>query len=147
MRRSVVLIAVGAVILASAAAAAVQSTFYLDLKAGQCARPVMPKHYQVLPCSNGTHQFEVYAVVHGGWDHRGTPSNAVAHATAGRLCNAAFTRRFGGRIRAGYGWEAFWPDPGAEARKYGARIVCSLIVYPGHPPMGPGTHFRQAALR
>ena len=105
------------------------------------------KRYRVLPCSNATHQFEVYAVVHGGWGHAGTPKRAVALARAQQRCNAAFARRFGGPIRVGYGWEAFWPDPGAEARRYADRIVCSLIRFPGHPAMGVGTHFRRAVGR
>jgi hypothetical protein len=87
---------------------------------------------------------EVFAVLHAGWGHRNPPARSAAYARAQQLCNSTFQTRFGGAILRGYGWYAFWPDPGAEATKYADRMSCSLIRWPGRPPMGAGTHFRQA---
>jgi hypothetical protein len=128
------------------AATASHRVFYLAMKAGDCTTKVSSKWYLVMPCSNGRHRFEVYAVVHGGWG-TAPPGHTEAFARVKELCTSTFQRRFGGAIRAGYGWWAVWPDVGVEAEKYGDKIVCALVRWPEHPPMGPGTHFRQATRR
>jgi len=117
--------------------------FYLDLRVNQCAAwPHHGKIMQVVPCSNGTHNLETYLVGHGGWGLKATPRHAVAFAAARAVCLSAFQRRFGHPIGAGYGWYAFWPDPGAEHAKYADRMICTLVRWPGAPAMGPGLHDR-----
>jgi len=130
----------------TSAATASHRVFYLAMKTGDCTTQATSKSYLVLPCANARHQFEVYAVGHGGWG-KTPPSHSAAFARAQQLCTSSFQRRYGGPIGTGYGWWAFWADPGAEAATYGDRIVCALVRWPGHPPMGAGTHFRQAAGR
>jgi hypothetical protein len=130
----------------TSAATASHQVFYLAMRAGDCTTRVTTKSYLVLPCANARHQFEVYTVAHGGWG-KTPPRHSAAFVRAQQLCTSTFQRRYGGPIGAGYGWWAFWADPGAEAAKYGDRIVCALVRWPGHPAMGAGTHFRQAARR
>jgi hypothetical protein len=151
VRRELTVIGVATAIAASLVAGAIAAratvpprTFYLDLKAGQCAKQATPKYLQVVPCSNGSHTYEVFAVLHGGWGHTNPPGHSAAFARAQQLCMSAFEKRYGGPIRQGYGWYGFWPDPGPEATKYGDRVVCSLVRWPGRPAMGSGTHLRQA---
>ena len=132
--------------LAAPSAARVSArVFYLDAKPGQCLQGPVAKTLLVVPCSNPRHNLEVFAVVHGGWAGAQVPPHDTAFGIARRVCNLGFAQRFHHYIGRGYGWEAFWPDRGKEAAKYHDRIVCSLVRYPGLPPMGPGTHFRQAA--
>jgi hypothetical protein len=128
------------------AATASHRVFYLAMRAGDCTTKVTSKSFLVLPCTNARHEFEVYAVGRGRWG-TAPPSHSAAFARAKQLCTSTFQRRYGGPIGTGYGWWAFWADAGAEAAKYGDRIECALVRWPGHPPMGPGTHFRQAARR
>jgi hypothetical protein len=152
LRQSLCLLAsTSAILLAAAAPAgatpsAAHKTFYLDLKAGQCAEGApAAKTLLVVSCSDGRHNFEVFAVLHGGWAHGRIPPHDAAFAIARDRCNSTFQRRYRHPIRAaGYGWYAFWADPGKEEAKYGDRIVCSLTRYPGQPPMGLGIHFGQA---
>ena len=147
MRRSLMALGVAGGMAAALVGGAVASrgaaprTFYLDLKAGQCAGQLTGKSLLVVPCSNGSHRYEPFAVLHGGWGHAPRGHNA-AFARAQQLCVGTYRTRYGGAIRQGYGWWAFWPDAGPETTKYGDRIVCSLVRWPGRPPMGPGTHFR-----
>jgi hypothetical protein len=149
LRREVMVIGVAAAIVAGLAggtsAARIttpRTTFYLDLKAGQCAKRVAPKTWLVAPCSNGRHSLEVYAVLHGGWGHA-TPSPSVVLARARTSCLSRFQARYGPLRRDFVNF--FFPDPGTETAKYGDRIVCSLASSPAHAAMGPGTHFHQAA--
>ena len=151
-RRAIALVLAVAVGAAAAATARPNTSlgrvFYLDLLAGQCAEGKVSatiKTLLVVPCSNGGHNLEVYARVRGGWPGAQIPPHNGAYVIAQRLCNSTFVRRYGRPIIRGYGWQAFWPDAGKEAAKYHDRIVCSLIRWPGAPPMGPGTHFRRAA--
>jgi hypothetical protein len=100
---------------------------------------------QVVPCSNGAHNLEAYAVGHGGWGHGPVPVYAHAFSLARSVCVPSFQQRFGHAIGAGrtgaWGWYGFWPDRGAEQAKYGDRIVCSLRRFPAFPAMGRGVHF------
>ncbi len=117
-----------------------KSVFYLSVRSGQCAIwPHRGKLVQVVPCSNRNHNLETFWVGHGGWGHA-SATHATKFADAQVRCRGAYQRRFGHPIRLGFGWEGFWPDPGAESAKYGDRLECFLVRYPGSPAMGPGRH-------
>jgi hypothetical protein len=117
--------------------------FYLNLKAGECARlPMKHKHLRVVPCRNPRHQLEVFAVdQHVGWGLTEPPHRIVVRLSF-TVCNNAFLQRFRRVITAPYGYIAYWPDPGAETRKYGDRMICALVG-PGRRAMGSGTHFQK----
>jgi hypothetical protein len=119
----------------------IRKVFYLDLKAGECALlPMRHKHLRVLPCLNARHQLEVFAVdKHVGWGDAEPPHRVVVRLSF-TVCNNAFLQRFNRVIQPPYGYIAYWPDPGAENRKYGDRMICALVG-PGRAPMGSGTHF------
>jgi hypothetical protein len=120
---------------------AVGRTFYLDLRPGQCATyPRHGKYLQVVPCSNGAHNLEAYSIGRGGWGQGRVPGRAMVLGIARSLCVGSFQRRFKHSIGPGYGWYAFWPDPGKEQARYGDRIICSLDRFPGLGAMGPGYH-------
>jgi hypothetical protein len=114
--------------------------FYLQLKVGQCAKRPHSKILLVVPCSDPSHALETYAVMHGGWG-AAPPSPLALRNRAMSLCRSSFQRRFGHPIRAGYGFEFFFPDPGAETTKYGDRVSCSLRLWPAYGAMGAGKHF------
>jgi hypothetical protein len=137
-------VAVFACLTATAGATrdATPTRFYLDVKAGQCVKGAARKHFAVLACSNPSHQYEVFAVLHGGWNKAAPSQHGTIFAIAAKLCPATFQQKYGARIDAPYGWWGFWPDAGAESAKYGDRLICTLIRWPGHPAMGAGTHFR-----
>jgi hypothetical protein len=118
-----------------------QKVFYLQLKVGQCALRPHSKILLVVSCSDPNHSLETYAVMHGGW---GTtrPAHSAVLSLASSMCRSSFQRRFGHPFRTGYGYEFYFPDPGAETRKYGDRVNCSLRTWPSYVPLGAGTHFR-----
>jgi hypothetical protein len=114
--------------------------FYLALHTGKCGVwPRRGKTVRIVPCSNATHNLEVYWVGHGGWG-RTSITQAAEFADVRAHCLSSFQRLYHHSIRRGYGWYAFWPDPGAESAKYGDRTECSLVRYPGQPAMGAGRH-------
>jgi hypothetical protein len=115
--------------------------FYLQLKVGHCALRPHSKILLVVPCSNPNHSLETYTVTHGGWGSA-PPSHHALVNIATSLCRSSFQRRFGHPIRTGYGFEFFFPDPGAETSKYGDRVICSLRQWPSYGALGAGTHFR-----
>ena len=117
-----------------------KKVFYLQLKVGQCALRPHSKILLVVPCSNPNHSLETYAVMHGGWGST-PPSHSALVSLATSVCRSSFQRRFGHPIRAGYGFEFFFPDPGAETRKYGDRVNCSLRTWPSYGALGAGEHF------
>jgi hypothetical protein len=117
-----------------------QKVFYLQLKVGQCALRPHSKILLVVSCSNPKHSLETYAVMHGGWG-RTLPSHSALVSLATSMCRSSFQRRFGHPIRTGYGFEFFFPDPGAETRKYGDRVICSLRTWPSYGTLGAGKHF------
>ena len=121
------------------ASVAPKKVFYLQVKVGQCTLRPHSKLLLVVPCSNPNHSLETYAVAHGGW---GTtpPSHSAIVATANSQCRSWFQRRFGHPIPTGYGFEYFFPDPGAETTKYGDRVICALRLWPAYGPMGAGFH-------
>jgi hypothetical protein len=124
-----------------------RSVFYLSLKAGECARlPMRHKHLRVVSCRNPRHRLEVFAVdQHVGWGLAEPPHRIVVRLSF-TVCNNAFLQRFRRVIRPPYGYVAYWPDPGAENRKYGDRMICALVGH-GKGPMGAGTHFSQVGTR
>jgi hypothetical protein len=117
-----------------------KKVFYLQLKVGQCALRPHSKILKVVPCSNPNHSLETYAVMHGGWGAT-PPSHPALVRYATSLCRSTFQRRFGHPIPAGYGFEFFFPDPGAETTKYGDRVICSLRQWPSYGALGAGKHF------
>jgi hypothetical protein len=72
----------------------------------------------VVPCSNPTHNFEVYAIGHGGWGHRTPPAGPRSFAIARSVCLSTFQRLTGHPLHLPYGWSASWPGPGAETARY-----------------------------
>ena len=117
-----------------------QKVFYLQLKVGQCALRPHSKMLLVVPCSNPNHFLETYAVMHGGWGST-PPSHSALMSLASSVCRTSFQRRFHHPIRTGYGYEFYFPDPGAETAKYGDRVNCSLRTWPSYTALGAGTHF------
>jgi hypothetical protein len=116
------------------------SVFYLTVHPKQClikSNAPGVKTVQVVPCSNAAHDLEVYALGHGHWGSR-PPSNALA--IAGRVCLGAYSRVTGHAMARTSGWEAFWPDPGAESAKYGDKIICSFRTWPAFRALGAGWH-------
>lgn len=147
MRRGMTLLLGTLTIVAMLAGSSIASTratgrsvFYLALRSGDCAVwPHSGKVVRAVSCSNPAHNLETYWVGHGGWGHA-SRTHAAKFAAVKSRCLAAFQRRFGHPIRTPYGWYAFWPDSGAEQAKYGDRVECSLVRYPGAPAMGAGRH-------
>ena len=137
VRRVVLVLVLLAAVSSTAAAAG--PTFYLALTAHECAiGPVVHKHLPVVPCSDPRHNLEVYAVGHASMPSTFAAQLAVARA----VCLSAFQRVTGRAMAASEGWEAYWPDPGAERAKYGDKIVCGYRR-PSHlAPFGPGWHVR-----
>jgi hypothetical protein len=128
---------------ASAAAGVGRPTFYLAEVPGQCViAPHTGKTVSVVPCSDPRHNLEVYAVGHGGWDHRSPPAPSVQYSIARSICLAAFQRITGHPMSAAQGWYANWPDPGAEEARYGDKVICSFGHHPGLAPLGSGRHIR-----
>ena len=121
------------------ATVAPKKVFYLQLRVGQCALRPHSKILLVVPCSNPNHSLETYAVMHGGWGSA-SPSHSALVAAATSQCRGSFQRRFGHPIPNGYGFEYFFPDPGAETSKYGDRVICNLRTWPSYSPMGAGRH-------
>jgi hypothetical protein len=117
-----------------------QKVFYLQLKVGQCALRPHSKILLVVPCSNPNHFLETYAVIHGGWGST-PPAHSALVSLVTSMCRSSFQRRFRHPIRPGYGFEFYFPDPGAETRKYGDRVNCSLRTWPSYVALGPGKHF------
>lgn len=40
------------------------------------------------------------------------------------------------------GWNAFWPDLGAETARFGERSICGMRSWPRWLPLGVGWHVR-----
>jgi hypothetical protein len=131
---------------AAAAASSGHRAFYLTVKPGQCliagSRTGTGSHKTVLvvPCSDPRHQFEVYAVRHGGWGHGTVPPLATVRATMRSVCLATYQQITRHPMPPGGGWNAFAPDPGAEQARYGDKIICSYVHYPTLTPLGAGRH-------
>ncbi len=147
MRLLLLVPAVGAVLLTCASLAVASShlgrrVFYLTVHPRQCLLSVKtsPKFVQVVPCSDAAHNVEVYAIEHGGWGHGTPPTPSKGYAIAHTLCLAAFQRLTGHVLPSNLGWNAFWPDPGAETARYGDKVICSLRRWPGLGPLGQGWH-------
>jgi len=122
-------------------------TFYLSLRAGECAISTSTngEHPLVVPCSDPHHNMEVYVVTRGGWGST-PPAQSIINQDARRICLSDFQHRFRGAMRTGYGYLFYFPDPGAQTQQYRDRMICSLTRWPNdHVAMGAGTHFRVAA--
>lgn len=148
-------IALIALIVGIAGAAAVEAAaspgkraFYLTVEPGQCliagskTGTGSDKIVLVVPCSDPRHQFEVYAVRHGGWGRGKVPPLATVRLIMRSVCLAAYERITGHQMPRGGGWDAFAPDPGAEHARYGDKIICSYVHYPTDAPLGAGRHIR-----
>jgi hypothetical protein len=132
-------------IAAFAAAASARDSgraFYLTLHPRQCTifTNVGGKSIQVVPCSDPSHNAEVYAIGHGGWGHNTPPSQSRAYGIARSFCLGAFQRLTGHPLPSSRGWWAFWPDAGAETAQYGDKIICSYRAWPRLLPLGSGWH-------
>jgi hypothetical protein len=123
----------------ASAAPSGHAVFYLALAPGQCAIQTLgSKTFQVVPCSDSRHNFEVYAIGRGGWGHGEIPSIAGPHALA--LCQSAYRRITGHLLAATSGMTAFWPDPGREQASYGDKVICGYRHWPTLIPLGSGNH-------
>jgi hypothetical protein len=118
--------------------------FYLAVHPRQCliATSSTGKHPFLVPCSNSKHNFEVYALGHGGWGHNGPPPYKTALAAARSICVSAFQRLTGHAMASTQGWNASWPDPGSESARYGDKIVCNYRAWPKAIALGSGWHVR-----
>lgn len=128
--------------LADASGRSGSRVFYLAVHPRQCLVSVKtsPKWVRAVPCSDPSHNMEVYALVHGGWGHGTPPAATKGYAIARSLCLSAFQRLTSHALATPFGWNAFWPDPGAESARYGDKIICSLRRWPRLEPLGRGWH-------
>lgn len=132
-------------LLAATAALAESSgrVFYLSARVHQCligSTRQGAKTVAVVPCSKPAHNFEVYAVDHGGWGHSNPPSNTFGLVRV--VCLTAYQRLTGHPLPRTGGWQGFWPDPGAETTRYGDKVICSYRTWPRYGPLGSGWHVR-----
>jgi hypothetical protein len=134
-------LALGLVVAGAASPATSGQVFYLSARVHQCLITTQPpsKTEVVVPCSNAAHNFEVYAVGHGGWGHK-RPSNTYELARS--VCLSTYHRLTGHSLPKKGGWWGFWPDAGAETARYGDRVVCSYRTAPTLKPLGSGWHVR-----
>jgi hypothetical protein len=121
-----------------------QRLFYLQVHARQCA--IAParlgaKTMTVVACSNPAHNLEVFAIDRGGWGDR-TPSFAFAASRARAVCFASYQRLTHHGPPRTAGWEFLFADPGAEAARYGDKVVCGFRSWPQLEPLGSGWHVR-----
>lgn len=116
--------------------------FYLSVRLHQCLIGTTTpgaKTVIVVPCSNAAHNLEVYAVGHGGWRHANPPSNADALARV--VCLSAYQRLTGHALARTACWQGFWPDPGAETKHDGDKVVCSYRTGRGSAHLVPADMF------
>ena len=141
---SIVLVVASSCLLAAAAdGSAGKRVFYLTTHPRQCliATSASGKRPLVVPCSNPNHNFEVYAVGHGGWGHHDPPSSHdTVLGIARSICVSVFQRITGRSLASNEGWNAFWPDAGSETAHYGDKIVCSYRAWPRKSALGSGWH-------
>jgi hypothetical protein len=119
------------------------TVFYLTLHPRQCVATSVTattKSVVVVPCANPSHKMEIYALGHGGWGHKTRPPSAYSIARS--VCLTAFSRLTGHTLGPGFGWWAFWPDPGSETARFGDKIICGLRTYPQFSALGRGWHVR-----
>ena len=119
------------------------TVFYLTLHPRQCvAIPATgpTKSLVVVPCSNPSHKMEIYAVGQGGWGHNAPPAPSAAVGVARFVCQSAYSNMTHHYFRPGFGWWAFWPDPGSETARFGDKIICGFRTYPHWSALGRGWH-------
>lgn len=135
----------GFVILSAAASGGTgHAVFYLTTHPRQCliATSTSGKRPLLVSCSNPRHNFEVFAIGHGGWGHAHPPAQNKVLGIARAVCLTAFQRITGHPLPPGSGWNAFWPDPGAETASYGDKLICSYRTWPQLAALGSGWHVR-----
>jgi hypothetical protein len=138
-----VLVGVFVMLSAAGVASARQggTVFYLTLHPRQCVASrgtATGKTVAVVPCTDPSHKLEIYAVGHGGWGHKTPPPSALSIARS--VCLSALERLTGHTLARGFGWWAFWPDPGSETARFGDKIICGLQRYPQLSALGGGWH-------
>ena len=137
-----VLVASSVVLFAAADGSAANRVFYLTTHPRECllTTSASAKRPFVVPCSDAQHTLEVYAIGHGGWGHHAPPRQDAALGIARSVCVTAFQRITGRALSSTEGWNAFWPDPGAETARYGDKIVCGYRAWPRWVALGSGWH-------
>jgi hypothetical protein len=135
----------GALLCANVGAAREPSrVFYLAVRPHQCliAHDVpSSKWFLAVPCLDPGHNLEVFAVDHGGWGHR-IVTTSFAGTKARSVCLRSYRLLTGHGAPGDVGWAFFFADPGAEAARYGDRVVCSYRAWPNLTPLGRGWHVR-----
>lgn len=122
------------------------AVFYLATRPGECliasssTGSLGHKTVSVVACTNRKHNFEVFAVRHGGWRSKPAPGNAATIVRG--ICRTAYVRISGHSLRSPGGTYGFWADPGAEQARYGDKVICSYILYPSYAALGAGRHIR-----
>jgi hypothetical protein len=150
VRHARIWIAVLVVVVVAAAAGAAwgsaeKRVFYLTLHPHQCligTTKESVKTVSLVPCSNASHNFEVYATGHGGWGHAAPPPQNTALGIARAFCLSSFARLTGRPIPSTKGWQAFWPSAGPETSRYGDKVICSYRTWPQLKALGRGWHVR-----
>ena len=137
-----VLVASFVALLAAADGSAGNRVFYLTTHPRECLLTTSAgaKRPVVEPCSDPQHNLEVYAIGRGGWGHHAPPAHDAVIRIARSVCLTAFQRITGRPLASGEGWNAFWPDPGAETARYGDKIVCGYRTWPRWVALGSGWH-------
>jgi hypothetical protein len=118
--------------------------FYLAVPPHKCliaSSNPSAKSFSLVGCWNPAHNLEVYAVAHGGWGKRAV-SPGVAATRARAVCLTRYRKLTGHGAPRTAGWAFFFPDPGAEARRYGDRVICGFRAWPRLAPLGSGWHVR-----
>jgi hypothetical protein len=118
--------------------------FYLSVRSHECliaSSDPSSKSFSLVSCSNPAHNLEVYAVAHGGWGKRAV-SPATAGTSARSVCLTRYRKLTGHGAPRTAGWAFFFPDPGAESRQYGDKVICGYRAWPQLAPLGSGWHVR-----
>ena len=136
MKKAISIIAVALLAIAPSAEAAAKATFYLDLKIGcysASKTPTKPQkwsttNYKTLYSASCTspHHYEVFAIVKLKAKDL---SSDLAKKEAGDACTSAARKIIGSADIAEtltYGY--FYPDPGAEEKKYGKKTICLFRI-------------------
>ena len=138
-----------AALVATAAGAASGSArtrvFYLTVHPRECligTTNANAKAVLLVPCSNASHNLEVYATGHGGWGHASPPPRSTTLGITRAFCLSSFARLTGHALPSNRGWEGFWPSPGAETARYGDKIICGYRTWPRLTALGSGWHVR-----
>jgi hypothetical protein len=141
---AVAAVSAGLLVVGVAFAKQADRVFYLSVHPRQCViASVDPsvKTFQVVSCSNSAHNLEVYAVKRGGWGKK-PPTLRSQGLIARSVCLRSYRMLTGHGPPRTAGWAFHFADPGAEAARYGDRIICSFRAWPQLAPLGRGWHVR-----